>query len=1230
MLPALSLAAEPVEPYALPPVPADDDRCPCGSGRDFDACCARAEVGQRQLTRAAVHRWASARGVDAALAVVLREVTRTAPGSSAGVPRAIVTGYTVLDALAPPPELRCLDFQVPERLRLACWDFLRGEAALVREALARAPLGASPPGLGRPELPGLGLLQDRLLELRAEALTRASPRPTRALAHCRLEVDLEDRALVFEERRLILGAAFRGHPEFRLELARAPRSPLPMPECPCGTDVGCTHVLAAVDLALAWLADPLRVPALAALGEALATPEWSRALGALRSLPAPRAQAARPQVELAFVLATRDDGGLSLAPWLLGAGADGLPAARPASPLDLWDAPPRFTREDQMVLSAFGLGRRTWTGRSGRVVVGIERTDDLLFLSGHPRVHLDDPSTPPLSIRPGEAGLLVRPGRDGGAEVVPTIDGAAVPLELLARQVARAADGSTFAWVDRERRSCRVVSVDDPAALSIVLANLARVDGRFPAEAEEALLEQLEVLQALVPVTIAPELRAEELPPRAAHVVRLELQHRGLRVELLSSPLDGAKPQRPGEGPSRLLSLHDGRRRTTVRDLDAEPVAAEALALALGLPPDPLLPFSWRLEDDAEAFALVERLRAAAGEGVAVEWIGKPVRSGKGRWLKDLRVEVLDKNDWFGLGGTLEVDGIQVSMAAVLRGLREGRTVIRVGDDAWVQLSGELAGRLGPLLRAVTVSPAGHLEAGPGAAAVIADLEQDGARLDACRDFTDLCAGLRRAAALDPAVPEGFTGELRPYQREGFRWLARLSAWAAGGVLADDMGLGKTLQALALLCLRADLGPALVLAPTSVCSNWLGEARRFAPGLRLTLYRDADREGAIRALGRGDVLVASYGLLTTHAQHFEGVRFSTLVLDEAQAVKNAATRRAQVVRGLQADFTVALSGTPLENHLGELWSLYRIVFPRLLGSWEAFRRRYAELIEQCQDEPTRLALAATLRPFLLRRTKAEVAPELPSRTELVLPVVLSPPELRRYEEARLAIVAQLTESAASLPRNQQRIDLVAAITELRLLACHPRLRDPASTLTSAKLERFLELVPELTTGGHRTLVFSQFTRHLALVREALDASGARYLYLDGQTPPAERDDLVRRFQAGEGELFLISLRAGGSGLNLTGADYVVHLDPWWNPAVEDQATDRTHRIGQTRPVTVYRLVAQDTIEEEIRKLQARKRNLVDGVLEGMGAAGRLSLAELEALLRGETPGTPPAGSPRGG
>ena len=608
------------------------------------------------------------------------------------------------------------------------------------------------------------------------------------------------------------------------------------------------------------------------------------------------------------------------------------------------------------------------------------------------------------------------------------------------------------------------------------------------------------------------------------------------------------------------------------------------------------------------------RSASALSPPPGLEWISAPLRLHAPRGLKDLRVAVEKRRDWFGVLGGLAVEGERVELARLLDAARRKERFVQVGADSWVEIEAALREHLESIADHAHASRHGT-EIGPSAVGAFAALAESGAEVETDRTWKALAERIFAARELRPKVSRALRATLRDYQLEGFRWLTRLASWGAGAVLADDMGLGKTVQALALLLDRRKLGPQLVLAPTSVGFNWLDEARRFAPALRMTLFADAqDRGGALGKLGPGDVLVLSYGLLARDLARLSALRFSTIVFDEAQTLKNAHTQRFRAARALQGDFKVTLSGTPHENHLGELWSLFAVVFPGLLGSHEAFRTRFSSPIERQSDPTAAPALARVLQPFLLRRTKAQVEAQLPPRTEVRVPVVLSPPEWQLYEDARLAALSDLETSKSKLREQERRIEVLAALTRLRLLASHPRLYHPASKLASAKLTRFLELVLELQAEGQRALVFSQFTSHLALVRELLDAQGIGYEFLDGQTPQGARATRVRAFQEGSAPLFLISLKAGGFGLNLTAATSVIHLDPWWNPAVEDQASDRAHRIGQDRPVTVYRLVARGTIEEKMLELHAHKRALVQGVLEGKELAGKLSVRDLLGLL----------------
>ncbi|MES2089723.1 MAG: DEAD/DEAH box helicase, partial [Pseudomonadota bacterium] len=460
----------------------------------------------------------------------------------------------------------------------------------------------------------------------------------------------------------------------------------------------------------------------------------------------------------------------------------------------------------------------------------------------------------------------------------------------------------------------------------------------------------------------------------------------------------------------------------------------------------------------------------------------------------------------------------------------------------------------------------------------------------------------------------------RPYQEEGYAWAMRLAMAGCGAVLADDMGLGKTLQALAVLVARAPGGPALVVAPTSLSGNWCAEARRFAPTLNVQVFGEAlehEREALITHAGAADVVVVSYQMLHNHAHLFTQRPWHTLVVDEAQAIKNASAKRSQAAFSIQADFRLALSGTPIENRLSELWSIMRLCNPGLLGTLKQFNERLAAPIERDRNRLAQQVLRRLISPFILRRTKAQVLDELPPRTEQTLMVEPGAEERAHYEALRRQALVAAEQAVASDKPGEAHLNILAQLTKLRRAACDPRLVSPQLGWVGAKVQAFGELAAELTANGHKTLVFSQFVDFLALLREPLDAAGIAYQYLDGSTPAAERTRRVAAFQAGEGDLFLISLKAGGFGLNLTAADYVVIADPWWNPAAEDQASGRAHRMGQQRPVTVYRLVSKGTLEERIVALHQNKRDLADSVLEGAQGMALLQPADLVALISGD-------------
>ena len=753
-----------------------------------------------------------------------------------------------------------------------------------------------------------------------------------------------------------------------------------------------------------------------------------------------------------------------------------------------------------------------------------------------------------------------------------------------------------------------------PAAWSFVRA-LERYGGVFPSQVGPQLMKTLETVGP-VPISLPPSLRGTALPCDERLRVRvLPGNLLSVTLRLTVEPLSGEPAWPPGEGPEEISSWRPEGRVHATRDLPRERAAAQALVQQLQLPaPDDESPCTWQLDEPDLALAVLERLQNL-GPDVVVQTDGALLRVTRPLNASDLQLSVRQKGDWFSLEGSARVDGLVVPLARVLDAIRGGIRWVDLGNHQIARLSQQLVDKLAPV--ALSARPRGDAtEVTLADAPVLEALEGQVEALKFADGFNRIVQRMREAKSLKVKLPRGFKGSLRDYQLDGFVWLSRLAAWGAGAVLADDMGLGKTVQTLALLLSRSKLGPALVVAPTSVAPNWKLEAARFAPALKVTMLRDVGRAEAIAASGPGDVLVVSWSLLVQEQPLLAEKQFQTLVLDEAQALKNAATQRAQAARAMKAQFVVALSGTPIENHLGELWSLFRAVLPGLLGSHEAFRARFAVPIERADDATAKAALKTLVQPFLLRRTKAAVAKELPARTDIRLDVAMSPLELGVYEAARLEAVKQLT-GLADPGAPESRFHVLAALTRLRQLACHVGLVDPSWEGGSGKLARLNELLFELKESGHKVLVFSQFTSLLDRVEQGFEGQPLRWLRLDGSTPDAERQKRVAAFQAGQADVFLLSLKAGGTGLNLTAADYVVHLDPWWNPAVEDQASDRAHRLGQTRPVTVYRLVAQGTVEERILALHASKRALVSSVLEGSHSAGGMTTRQLIALVTGE-------------
>ncbi len=844
----------------------------------------------------------------------------------------------------------------------------------------------------------------------------------------------------------------------------------------------------------------------------------------------------------------------------------------------------------------------------------------IMSLVGHPAVALSD--APEQLIDVVEGSPEVEVVREADRFVV------RVTPEVRADGVDDDADEDDWQDPSDDRRSAELRAItlvrESPQRLRVVRLTAAQrraaqlVAGRLvvPASAQDELQHALRSLAAHFEVHADHAQAAREVASQSR--LRAELSPVGdqLRLRLVVAPLGADGPRvAPGSGRARLMAAVGGETVGTRRDLAAERAQLDAVLDALPFLDDAEVAGSeWLIADPESALIAVEALpKLAAVE--AVEWPkGKPVRVHTVD-VKHLAVVVRRERDWFRLHGRATVDeGVVLDFQTLIAAAQARSRFVPMGEGAYAALTESLKSALSDLA-AVAETDRDGARVPSLAAAWLGDVLHD-AQVQSDDEFRAAIARLHRAQDEPHAVPKALQAELRPYQEDGYRWAMRLASAGFGGCLADDMGLGKTLQGLAVLLARAAGGAALVVAPTSVCGNWLAEARRFAPTLRVVLYGEGDREAVVTGAGPADVIVLSYTLLQQAQERFAARRWHTVLADEAQAIKNAAAKRSLAVFDLEADFRLALSGTPIENRLSELWSIMRFSNPGLLGTQARFTERFATPIERDRDREAQHRVKRLIAPFVLRRTKAQVLQELPARTELDLALTPSPSEAAHYEALRRQAVASVDRALATEPAGQARLNVLAQLTRLRRAACDPRLTTPQIDIVGTKVQAFADLAADLVANGHKALVFSQFVDFLSLLRKPLDAAGIAYQYLDGSTPAAERTRRIDAFQAGHGDLFLVSLKAGGYGLNLTAADYVLITDPWWNPAAEDQAMGRAHRMGQTRPVTVYRLVTKGTIEERIVALHTEKRALAESVLADGDAATLPSADDLVALMRG--------------
>ncbi|MDR1155034.1 MAG: DEAD/DEAH box helicase [Bacteroidales bacterium] len=812
-----------------------------------------------------------------------------------------------------------------------------------------------------------------------------------------------------------------------------------------------------------------------------------------------------------------------------------------------------------------------------------------LFMTGNPDIPVElIKAQPTVTIEDTDDGLLLKADIDPGDEQF-----------VIYRET-----NTRYKLIDIDSRQRAVLQAINRGAMAI------------PPEGKAKLIQVLNALSCFF--TIHSDLAEARLGTRTVEAdlrIRVQLLPLGdtLKAELFVKPFGSVPPYcKPGVGGQNIIGMVNSERCHVSRDLKTEMRYAEAIlqeiqqSAKIDTSQEPIV-----FDDPRDSLFLLDILSRHQDIAI-VEWPeGARFKINRSVSMTGINLEARGVDYWFELSGNLQVDENTVLSLKQLLDLnaRSHGRFIELGEGEFLALSNDLKKRLDELQTYADTSD-GSVKMSRFASIPLMEMFGQSGSFKGDNKWTEFQEKLAEIKDTQPVIPNTLKAELRPYQEEGFRWMARLAEWDAGACLADDMGLGKTVQALAVLLYRANKGAALVVCPASVVPNWVSETSRFAPSLNVLLLTSANRRKTIEKADAFDLVITTYGLLQSEEKLLAKEKWATVVLDEAHVIKNNNTKTSKAAMNLNALFKLAMTGTPVQNHLGEVWNLFHFINPGLLGSMQQFNDRFVKNAEQGNKRLKKL-----VAPFILRRTKNHVLEELPPKTEIIMQVELTGEERSFYEAIRRQAIENVQQ--ATSPGGQRHVKALAEIMRLRLACCNPALVEANVTIPSSKLATFMEIVDELRGNNHRALVFSQFVKHLNIIRQALDGKKIRYQYLDGATSMAERERNVRDFQAGEGELFLISLKAGGLGLNLTAADYVIHLDPWWNPAIEDQASDRAHRIGQKRPVTIYHLVSQHTIEEKIIQLHHTKHDIADSLLQGADAPGKLSTEELLKLMMEE-------------
>ena len=745
-----------------------------------------------------------------------------------------------------------------------------------------------------------------------------------------------------------------------------------------------------------------------------------------------------------------------------------------------------------------------------------------------------------------------------------------------------------------------------------------RTLGKFPKQAEPELLRFLEQISEKIEIhseLLAGGSSLQKVDGLSRLVLRVVPDKEYFTLSILAQPLENGKLRlMPGMGQDTVFDETDGERYQVQRDLETEKanlkeikefIQSELLTSVstnqAELEPENLLGLLEYVSDHADRFEM--------------EWPEGKRLNLKAKLSKDaFNINLVSKENWFEVEGSITLNDSKMSALEFLNLISQGiykERFVKLNETDYIAISEHLAKYL-RRLEGLTQQSHNRVRIPFYQVGALAEIvhNSDGS-LTADKGLDKLTKKIEKAAKMRVVIPATLQAELRDYQREGFDWMVRLSEWGAGACLADDMGLGKTVQTITLLLHKASEGPSLVVCPASVMLNWANELSRFAPSLEVKILNEsADRDALLDNAKAYDVVLTTYGLLVREEEALTKAHWNVVCLDEAHTIKNRGTKMSASAMKLKADCRVILTGTPIQNYLSELWNLFQFLNPGLLGTFDSFVNKYIIPIEREDDEERRAQLKRMIAPFMLRRTKAEVIEELPEKTEIIRDVHLTDAEISAYETLREA-----TEQALQ-SEDKVDVNVLAQITKLRQAACSVSLIEKDWKLGSTKVAAAVDLVEEIVKSRNSVLVFSQFTSFLGMAKTAIEEriGKDRLFYLDGSTPIRKREKMVADFQHGMVPVFLISLKAGGLGLNLTNANYVIHLDPWWNPAIEQQATDRAYRIGQNKNVTVYHLISHHTIEEKILRLHKTKRDLADSLLSGSNVSRAMTIDDLRFLV----------------